>query len=79
MIMNISRGFNKGFNQNYELQETVGKLTIPNFDGTRSCSVRMWIQNLDTYFQLNPMTKVDAIKLSTLHLDGESHEWCTMC
>ena len=27
--------FNKGFNQNYELQKTLGRLTIPNFDGAR--------------------------------------------
>ena len=30
---------------------------------------------MDTYFQLNPMTEKDAIKLATLHLDGEAHEW----
>ena len=33
------------------------------------------MQKLDTYFQLNPMIKTDAIKLATLHLDGEAHEW----
>ena len=27
------------------------------------------------YFQLNPMTKTYAIKLATLHLDEEAHEW----
>ena len=30
---------------------------------------------MDTYFKLNPMTETDAIKLATLHLDGEAHEW----
>ena len=33
------------------------------------------MQKLDTYFQLNPMIDTDAIKLDTLHLDGESHEF----
>ena len=31
--------------------------------------------DIDRYFQLNPMIKTDAIKLATLHLDGEAHEW----
>ena len=30
---------------------------------------------LDTYFQLHQMIETDAIKLATLHLDGEAHEW----
>ena len=30
---------------------------------------------MDTYFQLNQMIEADAIKLATLHLDGEAHEW----
>ena len=53
----------------------MGRLTIPNFDGTSSCSAKIWVQKLDTYFQLNPLTETDAIKLATLHLDGEAHEW----
>ena len=72
---NKPRNFNKGFNHNYELQKTLGRLTIPNFDGARRGSTRIWVQKLDTYFQLNPMTETDAIKLATLHLDEEAHEW----
>jgi hypothetical protein len=33
------------------------------------------VQNLDTYFQVNPMTETKVIKFATLHLDGEAHEW----
>ena len=72
---NRPRNFNKGFNQNYELQKTLGRLTIPNFDGAHRGSTRIWVQKLDTYFQLNPMIETDVIKLATLHLDGEAHEW----
>ena len=68
---NRPRNFNKGFNHNYELQKALGRLTIPNFDGTRKGSARIWVQKLDTYFHLNPMKETDAIKLATLHLDGE--------
>ena len=74
-IMNQPRKFSRGFTQNYELQKTVGMLTIPHFKGSRGCSTRIWVHKLDTYFQLNPMTNVDAIKLATLHLDEEVHEW----
>ena len=47
---NRPRNFNRGFTQNYELQKTVGRLTIPNFNGSFGCSARIWIQKLDTYF-----------------------------
>jgi hypothetical protein len=60
---------------NHELQKTLGKVTIPNFDGSSKCSARTWVQKLDTYFQLQQMTEMEAIKLATLHLDGEAHEW----
>jgi hypothetical protein len=33
------------------------------------------VHKLDTYFQLNLMIEAEAIKFSTLHLDGEAHEW----
>jgi hypothetical protein len=52
-----------------------GKLTIPSFDGSNKCTARAWVQNLDTYFQLNPMMKAKAIKFNTFHFDGEAHEW----
>ena len=67
---NRPRNFNKGSNHNYELEKTLCRLTIPNFDGTHEGSARIWVQKLDTYFQLNPMTETDAIKFATLHLDG---------
>jgi hypothetical protein len=60
---------------NHEFQKTLGKVTIPNFDGSSKCLARTWVQKLDTYFQLQQMTETEAIKLATLHLDGEAHEW----
>lgn len=71
-----NKGFNKASTQNMELQRTVGKLALPNFDGSVRCTARAWVQKLDTYIQLNPMVEADAIKLATLHLEGESHDWC---
>ena len=53
----------------------MGRLTIPNFDWDHGGSVRIWVQNLDTYFQINPMTEKYSIKFATLHLDREAHEW----
>jgi hypothetical protein len=72
---NMPRGAKGTMSQNTELQRTLGKVTIPNFDGSSKCTARAWVQKLDTYFQLNKMVEADAIKLATLHLDGESHEW----
>jgi hypothetical protein len=65
----------RAMKQNFELQRTIGKVTIPNFDEGSKCSARSWVQNLDTYFQLHQMTNTYAINLATLHLDGEAHEW----
>jgi hypothetical protein len=58
-----------------ELQQKVGKLYIPYFDGFIKCIARAWVQKLDTYFQLNLIMDIEAIKYDTLHLDGEAHEW----
>ena len=57
------------------MERTIGKLTIPTFEGNQGGPTRNWVQKLDTYFQLNPVIETDAIKLPTLHLDGEAHEW----
>jgi len=73
---NIPREFNRGpWNHNFELQRIVGKLNIPTLDGVSRCTSRAWVQKLDTYFQLNPMLESEAIKFTTLHLDGKAHEW----
>jgi hypothetical protein len=53
----------------------VGNLKIPTFDGSSQCSAQEWVQNLDTYFKLNPMIESKSISFTTLHLDGEAHEW----
>jgi len=74
-MRNKPKGTKKAMMQNHELQKTLGKVTIPCFDGSSKCLARSWVQKLDTYFQLHQMTKVDAIKLATLHLDRKAHEW----
>ena len=37
------RGFNRAFNYSFQLQRTLGRLTIPKFDGTFGCSDRIWV------------------------------------
>jgi hypothetical protein len=64
-----------GQQQNVDLRWKVGKLSIPSYDSSSRYTARSWVQKLDTYLQLNPMTEVEAIKFATLHLDGEAHEW----
>ena len=57
------RGFQRIPYHNFYLRKSVGGITLPYFDGTSKCTVCSWIQNLDTYFQLNPMEEKDSIKL----------------
>ncbi|XP_059078061.1 uncharacterized protein LOC131876635 [Cryptomeria japonica] len=58
-----------------DFQHMVGKLTLPYFDGSGTCSARAWVQKLDNYISLRPMPEEEAIKFATLHLDGIAHEW----
>jgi hypothetical protein len=60
--------------QNIYYIKKVGKLNIPTFDDSSRCSAQAWVQNLNTYFKLNPMTELEAISFATLHLDWEAHE-----
>jgi hypothetical protein len=53
----------------------VGKVNIPTFDRASRCSAHAWVQNIDTYFNINSMTESEAISFTTLHLEGEAHEW----
>jgi len=46
---------------------------FPTYNGTTKCTTHAWVEKLDTYFQLNRMTEVEAIKMATLHLEGEAH------
>jgi hypothetical protein len=38
-------------------------------------TAQAWVQKLDTYLQLNPMREMEAIKFSTMYLDGKAHDW----
>jgi hypothetical protein len=58
-----------------EFIQKVGKLTIPSFNGSSKCTVRAWVQKLDTCYKLNQMIEIEAINFVTLHLDGEAHKW----
>ena len=40
---NRPRRGNRNFNNNFELQRTVGKLTIPKFDESSKSSARAWV------------------------------------
>jgi hypothetical protein len=63
------------YQQNYDLMCKIGKMMVPSFNGSDRGTTRAWVHKLDTYFHLNPMTEEEEIKFSTLHLDGEAHEW----
>lgn len=45
------------------------------FDGSSNSSAKPWVEKLDVYFQLNQMEKIEAIKVATLHLEGEAQDW----
>jgi hypothetical protein len=61
--------------RNHELERRAGKMEIPTFDGSSRSTVQAWVQKLDAYLQLNPMRELDAIKFSTIYLEGKAHDW----
>jgi len=71
---NIPRDDNRG-GGNKDLSSNLGKLSISFFDGSSKTKAREWVQKIDTYFHINPMTEAKAIKFATFHLDGEANEW----
>jgi hypothetical protein len=71
-IQRKAQGVSQG---NYDLGHRERKMEIPPFDGTAKLSAKAWVKKLDAYLQLNPMMELDAIKFSTLYLEGKSHEW----
>ena len=60
--------------QGSDLQRTMGRLFLLTFNGFSKSLAKAWDEKLDVYFQLNQMTEGEAIKISTLHLDGEAHD-----
>ena len=51
---------------------TASRFHLPTFDGSSNSSAKYWVEKLDIYFQLNQMSETKAIKVATLHLDGEA-------
>ena len=45
------------------------------FDISTNSSAKSWVEKLDIYFQLNQMSQSEAIKVATLHLEGEAQDW----
>jgi len=54
---------------------TVSRFHLPTFDGSSISSTKSWVKKPDIYFQLNQMSEIEAIKVATLHLDGEAQDW----
>lgn len=79
-FMNEKIRRNAGRNDHYtpprnDYQQTLGKITMPYFDGSNKCTSRSWLQNINNYLSLRSMPKEDAIRFATLHLEGGAHAW----
>ena len=61
--------------KNNDLQRSMGRFFLPTFDGLPKCTTKAWVEKLEIYFQLNRFSKVEAIKIAMLHLEGGAHEW----
>ena len=57
-----------------ELNYSIGKLPLPNFDGSSQSYANTLVQKLDVYFQLNLMVEEDALKMAIFHLEGDANK-----
>lgn len=57
------------------MQCIVGRFLIPTFDVSSKCTIRAWVEKLNTYFHLNQMKNIEAIKMATWKLEGGTHDW----
>ena len=57
------------------MQHTFGRLFLPTFDGSPKSTTKAWVKKLDTYFQLHQVSKEEAIRVATLHLQGKAYPW----
>eukprot|EP00253_Pinus_taeda_P003165 PITA_03165 len=58
-----------------DTHRATSRFHLPMFDGSSNNSAKSWVEKLDIYFQLNQMSETEAIKVATLHLDGEAQDW----
>jgi hypothetical protein len=66
------RSYQRG---NHELEHKATKMEIPTFDVSSRSTAQVWVQKSDAYLQLNPMRELEAIKFSTIYLEGKAHDW----
>ena len=59
----------------HSIHHTMGRLFFPKFDGSSSNSAKESVEKLDIYFQLNKVSETKSIKITTLHFEGEAHNW----
>ena len=57
------------------LREEISKVSLPKFDETKITTTRSWLQMLDTYLSLNPMTEKSAIQFAIIRLRGVAQDW----
>ena len=55
-----------------DTHRATSRFHLPTFDGSSNSSAKSWVEKLDIYFQLNQMSETEAIKVATLHLNGEA-------
>ena len=48
---------------------------LSTFDGSPRCSVRAWVEELDTFLQHHQISEDEAIKIAALHFGGKAYAW----
>ena len=47
---------------------------LPTFDGSSTSIEKSWMEKLDDFFQLHPVSEREAIEIAALNLEGEAKD-----
>ena len=57
------------------MQHTLGRFSLPTFDGSPKNLAQYWVRKLDTYFQLHQVLEEEALRVAVLHIQGKAYAW----
>ena len=57
------------------MQHSLGRFSLPTFDGSPKVSARSWVNKLDTYFHLHQVSEEEALRVVALHLQWKAYAW----
>ena len=56
-------------------KEQQDRFHLSTFEGSPTCSTKVWVEELEAFLQQHKIPKDEAIKVAALHLRGKAFAW----